>query len=105
METPDKNDIPDLLAHWKTYKTGGFATVPGLEANTLLAHGSEEPTSWWVSQEKVAGADYNLGAGQWKPRIAENTSDEDPRELVVEVLEDYRGMVQGLEQLLEELPR
>jgi len=105
VETPDKNDIPDLLTQWKAYKDGGFSTAPGLEANALLAHGSEEPTCWWATREKVADADYNLGAGQWKPRIAEETSDEDPGELVAEVLGDYRKVVAGLERLLEELPR
>jgi type I restriction enzyme M protein len=104
VETPDKNDIPDLLAQWKAYKASGYNTPPGLEANTLLAHGNDEPTCWWAMREKLAEADYNLGAGQWKPRIAEKASDEDPRELVVEVLEDYRKVVAGLERLLVELP-
>ncbi len=53
VETPEKNDIPDLLTHWKAYKAGGFAAPLGLEANTLLPHGSEEPTCWWVSREKL----------------------------------------------------
>jgi type I restriction enzyme M protein len=105
VETPDKNDIPDLLTHWKAYKASGYATPPGMEANTLLTHGSEDPTCWWTTSEKLADADYNLGAGHWKPRVAEKTSDEDPRELVVEVLGEYRKVVAGLEKLLEELPR
>ena len=49
--------------------------------------------------------DYNLGAGQWKPRVAEQTSDEDPRELVAEVLDDYREVVAGLEKLMVELAK
>ena len=105
METPERNDIPDLLAQWKTYKASGYTTPPGLEANTLLAHGSDEPTCWWTTREKLAECDYNLGAGQWKPRVAEKTSDEDPSELVAEVLGDYRKVVTGLERLLEELPQ
>jgi type I restriction enzyme M protein len=105
VETPDKNDIPDLLEKWKAYKASGYATPPGLEANTLLAHGADEPTCWWTTSEKLAEGDYNLGAGQWKPRVAEKTSDEDPRELLVEVLSDYRKVVEGLERLVAELPR
>jgi len=105
VETPEKNDIPDLLAQWKAYKAGSFDTPPGLEANTLLPHGSEEPTCWWTTREKLTDRDYNLGAGQWKPRVAEAVSDEDPRELVAEVLDDYRKVVVGLEKLLLELPR
>ena len=69
----------------------------------MLPHGSEEPTCWWTTREKLADADYNLGAGQWKPRVAEPVSDEDPRELVAEVLDDYRKVVMGLEKLMQEL--
>lgn len=105
VETPEKNDIPDLLAQWKAYKASGYTIPPGLEANTLLAHGSEEPTCWWTTREKLADADYNLGAGQWKPRVAEKSSDEDPRDLIIGALGDYREVVAGLEKLLEELPR
>ncbi len=103
VETPDKSDIPDLLAQWKTYKASGFSTPPGLPSNTLLAHGSEEPRCWWAVHQQLADADYNLGAGHWKPRVAEKVSDEDPRELVAEVLGDYRKVVAGLERLLGEL--
>jgi len=103
VETPEKNDIPDLLAQWKAYKASGFANPPGVEANALLEHGSEEPTCWWTALDKLADAGFNLGAGQWKPRVAEKVSDEDPRELIAEVLGDYRKLVTGLEKLLQEL--
>lgn len=103
VETPDKSDIPDLLAQWKTYRANGFKTPPGLKANSLLPHGSAEPICWWTTKEQVSEAAYNLGAGQWKPRVAEKVSDEDPRELVKEVLADYRQVVAGLEKLLAEL--
>ena len=105
VETPEKNDIPNLLLQWKAYKASGFANPPGLEANALLAHGSAEPACWWTEREKLAEADYNLGAGQWRPRVAEETSDEDPRELVAEVLGDIRKMVTGLEKLMAELAK
>jgi len=105
VETPEKNDIPDLLEHWKSYKASGFTTPPGLEAKTLLPHGAEEPSCWWTTRQKLADAEYNLGAGQWKPRIAEKTSNEDPKELVAEVLNDYRQVVEGLEALMTELAK
>lgn len=105
VETPEKNDIPDLLAQWKTYKASGYTTPPGLEANALLAHGSDEPTCWWTTREKLVEGDYNLGAGQWKPRVAEKSSDEEPSQLVAEVLSDYRTVVVGLERLLKEMPQ
>jgi type I restriction enzyme M protein len=105
VETPEKNDIPDLLTQWKTYKATGFKAPPGIEANTLLPHGSEGPSCWWTTKEKLADADYILGAGQWKPRVAEKASDEDPCELVANVLDDYRQIIVGLEKLQEELAK
>ncbi|WP_394695673.1 N-6 DNA methylase [Pseudoxanthomonas japonensis] len=103
VETPDKNDIPDLLETWKAYKASGFVSAPGVEAGSLLEAGSEEPSSWWVTTERLAEGGYNLGAGQWKPRVAETASDEDPVELISEVLADYQKVVAGLEKLKAEL--
>ena len=103
VETPEKNDIPDLLAQWKTYKSSGYKKPPGMEAHALLPYGSDEPTCWWAARQQLADADYNLGAGQWKPRVAEKISDENPRELIEEVLGDYRKIVEGLETLQKEL--
>jgi type I restriction enzyme M protein len=105
VETPEKNDIPNLMAQWKAYKANGFAAPPGPEANTLLPHGRVDPTCWWTTKQQLTDSDFNLGAGQWKPRVIEKTSDEDPRELVSEVLGDYRTIVAGLERLLVELPK
>lgn len=105
VETPEKNDIPDLLAQWKAYKASGYASLPGLEANTLLAHGSEEPTCWWATRDQLTDGDYNLGAGQWKPCVAAPSRTEDPRDLVAEVLVDYQNVVARLEKLIQEWPR
>jgi type I restriction enzyme M protein len=103
VETPEKNDIPDLLTQWKTYKASGYAQPPGVEANALLPHDAKEPSCWFTTKERLAEADYNLGAGQWKPRRAEKASHEDPRELAADVLDDYRAVVSGLEKLFAEL--
>lgn len=97
VETPDKNDIPELLAQWKAYKSGGFKMAPGLEANIPLPHGSEEPSCWFASNDQLAEANYNLGAAQWKPRVTEESSDEDPLELLIEVVGEYRGLAEGFE--------
>ena len=103
VETPELNNLPDLLTQWAKYKTSGFKRPPGAEANALLPAGSEEPTCWWTTKERLAEADYNLGAGQWKPRVAEPVSEEDPNELIEEVLGDFRDVVAGLEKLLQEV--
>ncbi|MBX9903745.1 MAG: type I restriction-modification system subunit M [Burkholderiales bacterium] len=105
VETPEKNDIPGLLAQWKAWKASGFSAPPGLEANALQPHGSAAPTCWWTTRERLGEADYNLGAGQWKPRVAENASNEDPSKLVEDVLKDYRSVVAGLEKLHSEFAK
>jgi len=103
VETPGKSDIPALLVQWRAYKATGFATAPGVAANTLLPHDASEPRCWWAPRDDVAAADYNLGAGQWKPRVAEEISKEDPRELAEEILILERQIVVGLEKLTKEL--
>jgi len=102
-ETPERNDIPDLLRRWKAYKSSDFQEAPGVEAGTLLEAGSEEPRCWWATAEVVAGNDYNLAAGRYKPQVAEKASEEDPAELIQEVLAIEREIVDGLEKLLKEV--
>jgi type I restriction enzyme M protein len=50
-ETPEQNDIPQLLQEWKVYKESGFVNPPGVEAGTLLKPGTEEPRCWWATLE------------------------------------------------------
>jgi len=102
-ETPERNDIPDLLARWKAYKESKFANPPGVEAGTLLPAGSEEPRCWWASIKTVAENDYNLAAGRYKPQIAEKAPDEDPAQLIRETLAIEREIAEGLERLLKEI--
>lgn len=102
-ETPERNDIPDLLAQWKIYKEGKFSNPPGIEAGTLLIAGSEEPRCWWTTVKAVAENDYNLAAGRYKPQVAEKVPDEDPAELIRETLAIEREIAEGLEKLLEEV--
>ncbi len=105
VETPERNDITDLLTKWKAYKASGFAIPPGFKAKSLLPHGSEEPHSWWAANSQIESDDYDLGAGPWKPRIAEIVSNEDPRELTESVLSDYQKVVEIFERLLQDLPK
>jgi hypothetical protein len=48
-ETPERNDIPDLLNQWKIYKSSKFSNPPGVEAGTLLPAGSAETRCWWAN--------------------------------------------------------
>ena len=102
-ETPGENDIPGLLAAWNDYKESRFEKPPGEQAGAVLDPGSEEPRCWWAPFETLAENDYNLAATRYKPRVAEPVPDEDPGELIREVLAIEREITQGLEKLLEEI--
>lgn len=102
-ETPERNDIPDLLKQWKTYKDSKFCKPPGIEAGTLLPSGSEETRCWWTTIGNIAELDYNLAAGRYKPQMAENAPDDDPEQLIRETLAIERDIKSGLEKLLQEL--
>lgn len=102
-ETPDRNDIPDLLVQWAKYKQSGFKNPPGVEAGSLLPPGSEEPRCWWTTVESVVENDYNLAAGRYKPQVAEKPPEEDPADLIRETLTLEREIVSGLEKLLKDV--
>jgi type I restriction enzyme M protein len=102
-ETPDKNDIPDLLAQWATYKQSGFRSPPGPEANILLPPGSTMPKYWWTELKTLSATNFNLAASRYKPQVAEATLEEDPAELIREVVDIEREITEDLKTLLEEL--
>lgn len=102
-ETPEKNDIPDLLVRWAEYKKSDFKKAPGVEAGALLKAGSEEPRCWWAAVKAIVDNDYNLAAGRYKPQVAEKAPEEDPAQLIREVLETEREIEGGLENLLEDV--
>lgn len=102
-DTPEKNMIPDLVAQWKAYKKGGFKTPPGHEANTLLQPGSDEPSCWWATVEKIGQEGWNLAASRYKPQIAEKPPKEDPVELIEEILGLEDEITKGLKKLLAEI--
>lgn len=102
-ESPERNDIPDLLAQWAEYKKSGFKKPPGVEAGTLLEAGSDEPRCWWAAIKTIEDADYILAAGRYKPQIAQKSPEEDPAKLICETLTIEREIADGLEKLLREL--
>jgi len=102
-ETPERNDIPDLLKQWTSYKKSGFKKTPGVEAVTLLEPGSEEPRCWWSPLKTITETDYNLAAGRYKPQMAEKPPDEDPAQLIRQVITIERDITAGLEKLLKDL--
>ena len=102
-ETPERNDIPDLLAQWRIFKDSKFGNTPGIEAGTLLPSGAEEPRCWWAPINTIVENEYNLAAARYKPQIAEKASDEDPAQLIRETLTIERDIAKGLDELLREL--
>jgi type I restriction enzyme M protein len=102
-ETPEKNNIPNLLQLWKQYKSSDFTKPPGVEAGAVLDAGSEEPTCWWTTVEKIAENDYNLAAGRYKPQVAAPPPQEDPGELIRQMLNIEKKFTDGLEKLLKEV--
>jgi type I restriction enzyme M protein len=102
-ETPERNDIPDLLTQWASYKKSGFKKPPGVEAAAQLEPGSKEPRCWWAPLKTIVENDYNLAAGRYKPQMAENPPDEDPAQLIHEVLVLEREITEGLQKLLKDL--
>ena len=102
-ETPEKNDIPEMLRNWSIYRESSFKNLPGPEANSILEPGSEEPRCWWSPIKSITENDYNLAAGRYKPQIAEKVPDENPGELIRVTLEIEREIAAGLEKLLSEV--
>jgi len=102
-ETPERNDIPELLKLWRTYKDSKFKKPPGVEAGTLLDPGRDVPRCWWARVKTIAGNDYNLAAGRYKPQVAEPVPEEDPADLIRKVLAVEKEITKGLKKLLQEV--
>ena len=69
----------------------------------MLEPGSEAPRCWWALFQTIAENDFNLAASRYKPRVGECAPDEDPAELIREVLDIEREIADGLEKLLGEI--
>ena len=97
------NDIPNLLTKWQEYKASKFTDPPGLEANSILEPGSVTPHCWWVDVKTLADNSFNLVAGRYKPQVTEAIPEEDPVELIQDVLQIEKEITLGLERLLQEV--
>jgi len=102
-ETPEKNDIPELIAAWAEYKKSNFKSPPGVEAGPILDPGSEEPKCWWVSYDMIEAGDFNLTASRYKPQIGVEVPDDDPADLIREVMEIEKEITARLENLLKDV--
>jgi len=104
-ETPERNDIPEMLRQWKAFKESGFKKPPGTEAGALLPPGTEERKCWWAKISTIVENDFNLGAGRYKPQVAEKAPEEDPTELIGKTLKLEREIASSLEKLSKEVER
>ncbi|NQT71104.1 MAG: SAM-dependent DNA methyltransferase [Desulfobacteraceae bacterium] len=102
-ETPEKNDIPGLLIAWGEYKKSNFQSPPGVETGPILDPGSKEPKCWWVSYDTIEAGDFNFTASRYKPQIGEKVPDDDPADLIREVMAIEKEITVGLEKLLKEV--
>lgn len=102
-ETPERNDVPNLLVSWADFRASKFERPPGVAACTLLEAGSDEPRSWWAPFEAIVENEWSLAASRYKPQVAEPIPDEDPAELVREALAVEKEITLGLEKLLREV--
>jgi len=102
-ETPERNEIPAMLEAWMAYKASGFRTAPGVQGGIVLEPRSELPDCWWVPLDQLEDSDFNLTAAPYKPRVAEDVPDENPTDLIREVLAIERDITDGLTKLLGEL--
>lgn len=102
-ETPEQNDIPDLLSQWKIYKSSGFSQPPGVEAGTLIPTGGEGPRCWWAQLDIIKENDYNLAAGRYKPQVMEPPTRDDPIQLILDTLLIEKQITEGLENLMKEI--
>ena len=102
-ETPERNDIPEMLRQWKAFKASGFKKPPGTEAGALLPPGTEEAKCWWAKISTIAENDFNLAAGRYKPQVAEKAPEEDPAELISKTIKVERGIAADLGKLLREV--
>lgn len=102
-ETPDRNDIPDLLTQWNSYKASGYKIIPGVEANCIIDSKLAEPRSWWATIDSIAKSDYNLTVANYKPQVSEPAPDENVKDLLLETIAIESSLEKTLKKLLSEV--
>jgi type I restriction enzyme M protein len=81
--TPDKNDIPDLLAKW-----------PKREISVK---------SWCATIEEIRSADLSLSASRYKPVSTEAVSHDTPNEILSEVIKMENEIVKRANTLMAQI--
>lgn len=102
-ETPQENQIPDLLRLWRAYRKSDFKKPPGAEGCKLLPPGTNQPNCWWVPISTISESDFNLAAGRYRPQVGEKPPEEDPTELITKTLKVERDIATDLGKLLKDM--
>jgi type I restriction enzyme M protein len=102
-ETPERNDIPELLSNWRAYRDSKFLDPPGPEGSTVLPAGRQVPQCWWVTVNAIIDNDYNLAASGYRPHMQRVSPDDDPAVLVEQTISIQKEIVDELEGLLREM--
>lgn len=79
--SPDKNDLPDLLAKWKD--------KPDTER------------SWTATREQIEGNDYILSASAYRPNTEDITKYRDPKEIFKEIKDLNKQTQEQLKKIEE----
>jgi type I restriction enzyme M protein len=103
QQTPEENDLPELIRLWSEYKASGFKKPPGVVTGTVLSADAQELQCWWTNCSTIADCDFNLATGRYKPLRSERGPDEDPAELIRKALDVELKITTGLEQLLKRI--
>lgn len=91
-----------IYGAWQTALTHFDALHIGLTA-TPAAYIERNTYHFYQCQEAIADNGYSLAAGRYKPQVVEKAPDEDPAELIRDVLVIEREITEGLEELLKEV--
>jgi type I restriction enzyme M protein len=81
-----KNNLPDLLAHWK-------------ERNGTERERDRTSQSFCVTRAEIAGADYDLSITRYKQVVREAVEHGSPMEIIAELKGLEEEIVRGLEEL------
>ncbi len=102
-ETPEQNDIPEMLKAWHAYRDSGFKKPPGDDASAVIAAGGEEPVCWWADIDTICAMGFNLSAKRYRPRVVQETPKDNPVDLIEGLLGLERELASGLEALLADV--
>lgn len=63
----------------------------------------EGPNSWFASRKQIVAEEYNLTASRYKPVITDETTHQDPKEIITGVLALENEIAEGLKRLEKKL--